>query len=325
MFEFRFRKTATALAIAAGMAPAGAARAAVVDVELLLLSDTSYSISASEFSTYIRPAYAAAFNNAAIQEAIASGPVGAVAVQLSYWGEVSSNLSSNRVDAVPWRMVTATVERRDELRADPDYSGIADAHIVTASEFASLISTYNSGNKPSLGTYTHLADALRYGLTQFSDEYGLLFESNRRIIDVMGDGPDNRYRSCSGISGCSGTQWKQYNANQVRSVVDTALSAGTVTQVNGLAILGDSYFADYAPTGASNMTDYYGQYMIGGDDAFVEVAASLSNVADALQQKLLTEVTPLATPIPAPPALAALGLGLSSLLGLRAFARRRKA
>ncbi|MEQ8179090.1 MAG: DUF1194 domain-containing protein [Amphiplicatus sp.] len=135
------------------MAPS--AQAGTVDLELQLLVDVSGSISSSEFDLQ-RDGYAAAFQSAAVKNAIANGAIGSIAVQLVYW-------STSAAVAVDW------------------YE-ISDA--ASADAFAALVAAAPRSSSGSTGPGT----AINFGVPLF-DNNG--FDSTRQVIDVSGDGTAN--------------------------------------------------------------------------------------------------------------------------------------
>jgi len=87
------------------------------------------------------------------------------------------------------------------------------------------------------------------------------FEGQRRVIDVSGDGRNNA-------------------PPDVEPARDAAVRRGIT--INGLAILSDDPRLDI----------YYKRSLIGGPDAFVEVADDFSQFATAIRQKLVREIYP---------------------------------
>src|SRR5262249_9549357 len=85
------------------------------------------------------------------------------------------------------------------------------------------------------------------------------FEAARRVIDVSGDGANNRGRP----------------AEEAR---DEAVAAGEM--INGLPIL----------TLEPDLDDYYRQNVIGGRGAFVSSVRSYEEFAKAIRSKLVTEI-----------------------------------
>ena len=95
--------------------------------------------------------------------------------------------------------------------------------------------------------------------------------SNRRIIDISGDGTNNSGRP----------------ATEAR---DRALAEGVT--INGLAIINDRPNPGYAfhtqPPGG--LPEWYRQNVIGGPGAFLRVVEDFHSFADAMTNKLVSEI-----------------------------------
>jgi hypothetical protein len=87
------------------------------------------------------------------------------------------------------------------------------------------------------------------------------FEGGRRVIDVSGDGRNNTPPDIEGVR-------------------DEVVERGFT--INGLAILSDD----------PRLDNYYRRSLIGGKDAFVEVAKGYDEFAQAIRQKLIREIYP---------------------------------
>jgi hypothetical protein len=94
------------------------------------------------------------------------------------------------------------------------------------------------------------------------------FAGDRRVIDVSGDGRNN-------------------TPPNVEEVRDRVVRSGIT--INGLAILSDDPRLDF----------YYRNSLIGGQDAFVEVADGFGEFAQAIRRKLIREIYPPLSSIPA--------------------------
>jgi hypothetical protein len=142
------------------------AHATNVAVKLLLLVDSSGSISASEYNLQ-KTGYAQAFQNAAIQNIISNSP-GGIAVAFAEWS--SSGQQAIRVD---WTHLT------DATSAN-----------AFAASISSLTRAYSGGTAPQA--------ALSWGVSSeaWSNAAGLTFTGAKNIIDISGDG--------SGESGTAG-------------------------------------------------------------------------------------------------------------------------
>lgn len=149
-----------ALIAALACATPAHAQAERVDLELVLAIDASYSIDNREFRLQMQ-GIAAAFRAAEIQEAIASGPIGAIAVSLVIWAEPTVPQ-----DVGPWMRL----------------AGPADAEA-----FARLVETYPRRVSGGTGIGKGIATAARHIA-------GNSFEGTRKVIDVSGDGTETPAR-----------------------------------------------------------------------------------------------------------------------------------
>ena len=95
--------------------------------------------------------------------------------------------------------------------------------------------------------------------------------ADKRIIDISGDGTNNSGRS-------------------VTDARDQALAQGVT--INGLAIINDQPNPGYAfhtqPPGG--LPEYYRQNVIGGPGSFLLVVENFKSFADAMSNKLVTEI-----------------------------------
>jgi hypothetical protein len=135
-----------------------AAHAAPVDLELVLLTDNSGSINATDF-TLGRQGYQAAFQNPAVQAAIAGGTLGQIAVTLL---DFSANGQQNQ--AVPWTLINSA---------------------ATANAFGAAV-----GAAPRLfSSGTGLTAGVNAAAALLAADNG--FEGTRRVIDIVGDGAES--------------------------------------------------------------------------------------------------------------------------------------
>ena len=202
------------------------ARAERVDLELVLSVDSSGSIDSEEFRLQ-REGYARALTHPDVIAAIRRGPYRAVAVTFVEW---SGPEIHNQV--VRWTKVT----------------GAAEASRIAA--------TLLSAPRTIFGGGTSLGGAILMA-THLLESNG--FEGTRRVIDISGDGPNNRGPFVEGPRAA-------------------ALARGIT--INGLPIL---EFDD-------GLEHYFREFVIGGPGAFVQPANGFSDFARAVLKKLLQEL-----------------------------------
>jgi hypothetical protein len=204
----------------------GAAAQTAVDLQLVLAVDASGSVDQVRFELQKR-GYVAAFRHARVLQAIRSGPNRAIGVTMVQWtGPVL------QVQVVGWTLV-----------ADEE----------TAAAFADAI---ERAPRQLFGGGTSISGAIDYATTLFPNSP---FRANRRVIDVSGDGSNNRGRP-------------------VTLARDEAVASGI--GINGLPILALEPDLDH----------YYYDSVIGGPGAFVVAAQNYETFADAILKKLIIEI-----------------------------------
>jgi hypothetical protein len=197
-----------------------------VDLQLVLAVDASGSVSESRFDLQ-KQGYVAAFRNPRLLRAVQSGATQSIAVTMMQWTGPAL-----QVQVVPWMIV------RDE---------------VTMQRVADAIA---AAPRRLFGGGTSISGAIDHGRTLFPASE---FTGARRVIDVSGDGSNNRGRP----------------ATEAR---DDAVRDGIV--INGLPILALEPWLD----------QYYVSDVIGGPGAFVIPAQSYETFAEAVLKKLITEI-----------------------------------
>lgn len=203
------------------------ARAAEVDLLLVLAVDASGSVSQERFELQ-KQGYVRAFRHPRLLQAIRGGIRGGIAVMMTQWtGPVL------QLDVVPWH------ELRDA----------AGAEAFAAAVVAAPRGLFGGGTSIS-GAINHAA-----GLIAMAP-----FSAARRVIDVSGDGANNRGRP----------------AAEAR---DGAVAAGIA--INGLPILALE----------PNLDTYYRENVIGGPGAFMIVAEDYDQFAEAILRKLILEIS----------------------------------
>lgn len=217
---------AVRLAAALLLASCCAAAAETVDLQLVLAVDVSGSVDQSRFELQ-RDGYAAAFRSRQVLNAIRSGSTQAIAVTMVQW--TGPEL---QVQVVPWTLI------RDAVGAEA---------------FARAIETRP---RQLFSGGTSISGAIDFSIRLFpqSPHRGL-----RRVIDVSGDGNNNRGRP-AGIAR------------------DDAVRAGFV--INGLPILALEPALDR----------YYWNHVIGGAGSFMVAVESYERFPEAVLRKLVQEI-----------------------------------
>jgi Protein of unknown function (DUF1194) len=221
----RLLPAAFAISFALGLAHPVAAQTAV-DLQLVLAVDASGSVDERRFELQ-KQGYVAAFRDPQVLSAIRSGPRQAIAVTMVQWTGPAL-----QIQVVPWSLV------RD---------------VASAAGFSAAI---DNAPRQLFGGGTSISGAIDYGAALMLDSP---FKGVRRVIDVSGDGSNNRGRA----------------APPAR---DEAVAAGIV--INGLPIL----------TLEPDLDRYYQEQVIGGPGAFVIAADTYETFADAIRKKLIVEI-----------------------------------
>lgn len=197
-----------------------------VDLELVLAVDVSGSVNQARFELQ-KQGYADAFRNPRVLQAIRAGARQSIAVAMVQWTGPELH-----VLAVDWTLV------HDQASA----SALADR--------------IEAAPRQLFGGGTSLSGAIDYAAELLADSP---FRSQRRAIDVSGDGSNNRGRP-------------------VDLARDEAVQEGIV--INGLPIL----------TLEPDLNVYYRENVIGGFGSFVIAVNSYEAFAEAILNKLVTEI-----------------------------------
>jgi uncharacterized protein DUF1194 len=197
-----------------------------VDLLLVLAVDASGSVNQERFELQ-RRGYAEAFRNPRVLNAVRGGSTGSIAVTMVQWTGPTM-----QVQVVPWTL-------------------IKDERTITA--FADAI---EAAPRQLFGGGTSISGAIDYSMLILPSAP---FKGFKRVIDVSGDGSNNRGRD-------------------VREARDDAVRAGVV--INGLPILSLEPYLD----------KYYFEQVIGGPGAFMIPAESYEKFSDAVLRKLILEI-----------------------------------
>jgi hypothetical protein len=197
-----------------------------VDLQLVLAVDASGSVDQRRFELQMQ-GYVAAFRDPRVLQAIQSGAMQAIAVTMVQWTGPALQLQ-----VLPWTLIN-------------------DA--TTAQAFAAAIM---ATPRRLFSGGTSISGVIDYAVPLMLESP---FKGTRRVIDISGDGSNNRGRPAA-------------------SARDAAVRAGII--INGLPILAlepdlDRYFSDH---------------VIGGPGAFVIAAESYETFADAILKKLIREM-----------------------------------
>jgi hypothetical protein len=215
---------AVCLVLAFGLS--ASAQSNAVDLALVLAVDASGSVDQTRFELQ-KQGYAAAFRHPRVIGAIQSGPTQSIAVIVMQWTGPAL-----QVTAVPW-------------------TRLSDA--ASANAFADAIA---KSPRALFGGGTSISGAVDTAMALLFDNP---YRAARRIVDISGDGANNRGRPAS-------------------LARDEAVRAGV--GINGLPIL----------TLEPDLDRYYEQNVIGGPGAFVIAAKSYETFADAILKKLIAEI-----------------------------------
>jgi Protein of unknown function (DUF1194) len=235
--SFQVRHLAALATLSLGLLLAAVSHAGAqgnVDLQLVLAVDVSGSVSEARFELQKR-GYVAAFRDPRLLQAIQSGSQRRIAVTMLQWTGPALQVQVGpalQVQVVPWRLI----------------SGEASMH--------ALADAIESTPRQLFGGGTSISGAIDYAMSLLAAANG---QGGRRVIDVSGDGTNNRGRP----------------VNEAR---DDAVRAGV--SINGLPILALD----------PDLDQYYLHNVIGGPSAFVVAAASYETFAEAILKKLVTEI-----------------------------------
>ena len=226
---------------APGARQAGAAGAAVaVDAAVVLAADVSRSIDDDEFALQ-RRGYADAIQSQQVLDAVSTGPHGAIALAYVEWaGDGEEKV------VVDWAVI----------RNQADAGAFAAELTAAPRSFV---------GRTAIGT------AIDFSFAMFAES---ALSTDRRVIDVSGDGTNNQGRL-------------------VTEARDAAVGAGAI--INGLAIFNKKaaamggYLALHTnPPGG--IAQYYRDNVTGGSGAFVLQIDDFKSFGEAMMRKLVNEI-----------------------------------
>lgn len=231
------------LSIAVGLGSAHAFAAEPVDLLLVLAADVSLSIDRQSHELQ-RHGYAEALKNPLVLDAIRSGPTGRIALCFFEWS--NKDLQTVLVD---WMVVDGPDAARQ----------VGDTLLIFP--------------RPIAGA-TSISGAITFAAGQLESAP---YRSQRRIIDISGDGINNHGR----------------DPMLARA---EALDRGII--INGLVILNSGQPTDYPddqehdrhrdPEGG--LAGYYRDNVIGGAGSFLIQAEDFNSFGDAIVKKLIVEI-----------------------------------
>ena len=205
-----------------------------VDLELVLAVDVSGSVDEVE-GRLQRMGYVNAFRSPAVLRAIQSGRRKSIAVTYMEW----AGFDFQRV-VVGWKRIH---------------------DCASAEEFAYLLCQAPIG----VGPYTSISGAIEFALPLFENNG---FTSERRTIDISGDGPNN-------------------SGDYVTNARDRAVRAGVT--INGLPIVNNRP-SPWGRMPMPNLDLYYRKCVIGGKRSFLVVANDFKSFGRAIRRKLILEI-----------------------------------
>ena len=237
------RVVAALLSLALTLSPPAVRAAEPVDLLLVLAADVSRSVTEPKFKLQ-REGAAAAITHPEVVQAITSGPNRRIAVCFVEWATAGQQ---NVV--IDWTVI-----------------GDSSAARIFGDRLVELPRSFAGS--------TSISSAIDFAVAQIERAP---FTSERRVIDVSGDGNNNSGRS-------------------VTEARDDALAKGIT--INGLVILtplSESFRPEHThPPGG--LEKYFQDNVIGGFGAFTVVAESHESFGRALTKKLVAEIAGLPLP-----------------------------
>ena len=197
-----------------------------VDLELVLAVDVSSSVDEEEYQLQVR-GVAAAFRHPDVVAAIEGTGGNGLAVAMVQWSD-----NEEQVLVGGWHIIRNAAD---------------------AAQYARII---KRSPRIIAGGQTSIAGALSFSINEINNNN---IDSNRKVIDVSGDGRAN-------------------NGIHPMNIRDIAIDQGIT--INGLVILNEEPFLD----------GYFERGVIGGRGGFVMIAEDYRDYAAMILQKLLREI-----------------------------------
>jgi len=216
---------AAALLLACSVCTLAFAQTAV-DLQLVLAVDASGSVDQQRFELQ-KQGYVEAFRDLRVLHAIQSGGRQAIAVTMVQWTGPAL-----QIQVLPWTLIND-----------------AETAQAFAAEIAATPRQLFSGG-------TSISGIIDYAVPLIQESR---FQGIRRVIDISGDGSNNRGRPAA-------------------SARDEAVRLGII--INGLPILALE----------PGLKSHYSDHVIGGPGAFVIAAESYETFAEAILKKLIREM-----------------------------------
>jgi hypothetical protein len=162
-----------------------------------------------------------------------------------------------------------------EWSNDQEQKTVVDWTVLKDGETAVTFAQAILAAPRTFASRTSISAAIDFAVREFARS-GV--EASRRIIDVSGDGTNNSGRP-------------------VTEARDAAVAAGIT--VNGLAIINErpeGVYAQYHVRPPEGLPEYYRQNVIGGPGSFLLQVEGFATFADAITQKLVSEIAGLPPP-----------------------------
>lgn len=197
-----------------------------VDMLLVISLDVSASVDIKEYNLMV-DGLSTALKSPQVAQAVSAGKNGSIAITVLQW----SGFQEQEVK-IDW------------------------TRVATSQELAALAQEIKNMKRRYEGGATDIGGAIDFSATLFALSP---FAAQRRVVDIVGDGPNN----------------VNYSPRRAR---DKVVKTGVI--INALAITG----------GIEVLGGYFEEFVIGGEGAFVEQTKDYDGFERAIHQKLLREI-----------------------------------